>query len=1032
MVTIMGRMIPSRVRNQGIELYEQGLVEVISKQGDVLKAKVETYQLQYSLKDHYVRCDCDFFAKKKYCQHIAAIEYYLKNNAEGKALSKELISHQEKYQETKKVTSFGSLFLDGLSMNDDDTTKYRLSAQGSQSPYSSDYWWTLKINRLPDERSYIIRDIKAFLTTVKNESHYQIGKHFFEPLSLIQFDKPSQDLILFLWRLLPSGNVDLEYFLPNHRRHLALTSGTFEEGVKLLTHLYAFSFEYNHHTYSQLFFKALEGSEELLLFKVFVRRQSIELIIEEKTFQPLFENAFLFASGIIYRLNLKQQKILTAIRSLPIESDLAKHLFFNLEDQSKLASSLLDFKILGRVEAPKSFDIHDFTPYFYLELNDYQEIILKMVFDYGFTTVSNTLEKENLPFSSHIRHEKQVFRTLEINGFSPEFTSYHAPLTSDMIYDFFTNTLAQLETLGKVTLSKELSEMKQFEYSQVAIQPKGHLLDISFDFSTIFEEDIDVALEALFKNQSYFINKTGKLILFDEKTQHVNRILTQLHAKQLTNGHLQLEKASALHLSDLLKKNDIVSFSKEFEQLVDDLRHPERFQVTIPKLNTTLRDYQITGIRWLSMLDHYGFGGVLADDMGLGKTLQTIAFLATILKPETRALILSPSSVIYNWYDEFQRFAPNIDVAVAFGLKSVREDIISQEHQVIITSYASFRQDFETYRQNSFDYLILDEAQVIKNTQTQLSDYLRRFNVNNCFALSGTPIENKLLEIWSIFQIVLPGLLPNKKQFLKMDAKQVAHFIRPFIMRRRKEDVLLELPDLTEINCYNELSQPQKAIYLAQLRQIQKRIEGASDVEINRHKIEILSGLMRLRQICDSPSLFMDYHDDSGKLASLRTLLLPIKENGHRVLIFSQFKGMLDIVEKEITKLGLSSYKLTGSTPTRIRQEMIDSFNGGSKDAFLISLKAGGVGLNLTGADTVILLDIWWNPAIEMQAISRAHRIGQKENVKVYRLITRGTIEEKILALQENKRHLVTTVLDGNETRAHMTADDIKAILGIS
>lgn len=308
---------------------------------------------------------------------------------------------------------------------------------------------------------------------------------------------------------------------------------------------------------------------------------------------------------------------------------------------------------------------------------------------------------------------------------------------------------------------------------------------------------------------------------------------------------------------------------------------------------------------------------------------------------------------------------------------------------------------------------------------------MRAFNAKNCFALSGTPIENKLLEIWSIFQIVLPGLLPAKKEFLKMTAKQVSRYIKPFIMRRKKEDVLPELPNLIEMTYPNEMTDSQKAIYLAQLRQMQDQIRTASDADINRRKIEILSGITRLRQICDTPSLFMDYDGESGKLESLRTLLLQIKENGHRALIFSQFRGMLDLAKQEMDALGLTAYQMTGSTPANERQEMTRAFNNGSKDAFLISLKAGGVGLNLTGADTVVLIDLWWNPAVEMQAISRAHRIGQEDNVEVYRLITRGTIEEKILELQESKRNLVTTVLDGNESRASMSIEEIKEILGL-
>lgn len=257
--------------------------------------------------------------------------------------------------------------------------------------------------------------------------------------------------------------------------------------------------------------------------------------------------------------------------------------------------------------------------------------------------------------------------------------------------------------------------------------------------------------------------------------------------------------------------------------------------------------------------------------------------------------------------------------------------------------------------------------------------------------------------------------------------------IQPFVLRRHKEEVLDELPDLIEVNVLNELTDEQKVIYLGQLQQMQSKVLGADDAQINRNKIEILSGITRLRQICDTPSLFMDdFTGESGKLNSLSELLQQLKEGEHRVLIFSQFRTMLDKIEQQLDELGLTSYKLTGSTPASQRQEMTQAFNAGSRDAFLISLKAGGVGLNLTGADTVILVDLWWNPAVESQAISRAHRMGQTETVECYRLITRGTIEEKILALQENKKNLVKTVLDGEESRSSLTVEDIRDILGIT
>ena len=502
---------------------------------------------------------------------------------------------------------------------------------------------------------------------------------------------------------------------------------------------------------------------------------------------------------------------------------------------------------------------------------------------------------------------------------------------------------------------------------------------------------------------------------------------------ELKDGSFQARKSLAYSLSQLFEGRNRISFSEEFQHLAHDLTHPEDFPLGDIRVQASLRDYQEKGVRWLQMLHHYGFGGILADDMGLGKTLQTIAFLTSQVTEDGRVLILAPSGLIYNWADEFRKFAPQLDLAVVHGLKANREAILSENHQIYVTSYATFRQDSELYQEMAFDFLFLDEAQVMKNAQTKIAQRLRQFVVPAVFALSGTPIENHLGELWSIFQIVLPGLLPSKKEFMKLPADRVAQFIKPFVMRRKKEEVLTELPDLIEVVYKNELEDQQKAIYLAQLQQMRDRLAQVTDQEFQRSRVEILSGLMRLRQICDTPALFMDdYQGASGKLDSLRDLLLQVADGGHRVLIFSQFKGMLEKIEKELPDLGLTSFKITGSTPAQDRQEMTKAFNQGERDAFLISLKAGGVGLNLTGADTVILVDLWWNPAVEAQAIGRAHRMGQEQMVEVYRLITKGTIEEKIQELQEQKKHLVSQVLDGTESRASLSLAEIREILGIS
>ncbi|OCQ86327.1 RNA helicase, partial [Streptococcus pneumoniae] len=685
------------------------------------------------------------------------------------------------------------------------------------------------------------------------------------------------------------------------------------------------------------------------------------------------------------------------------------------------------------VSAPERLQIKTFAPSFYFDREEDNRIRLEIQFDYGNRQVSSRQELEELPFSSDADLEERIFQVCLAAGFEADFQSWRQALKAESVYHFFHDIIPVFEKLGHVDLSDKLEELYSLASPQVQIASKGGLLEIQFDFQDIVQEEIDQAMQALVANQDFYIDSSNQVYFFDEETKKIRQNLQELGQFELKDGTLQARKSLAYSLAHLFEGRDRVSFSQEFQNLAQDLTHPEDFPLQATQVKADLRDYQEKGIGWLQMLHHYGFGGILADDMGLGKTLQTIAFLTSQVTKESRVLILAPSGLIYNWADEFQKFAPQLDVTVVHGLKASREEILAESHQIYVTSYATFRQDSEFYQGMAFDFLFLDEAQVMKNAQTKIAQTLRQFVVPSVFALSGTPIENHLGELWSIFQIVMPGLLPSKKEFMKLPAERVAQFIKPFVMRRKKEEVLTELPDLIEVVYKNELEDQQKAIYLAQLQQMRDHLAQVSEQEFQRSRVEILSGLMRLRQICDTPALFMeDYQGASGKLDSLRDLLVQVADGGHRVLIFSQFKGMLEKIEQELPDLGLTSFKITGSTPAKERQDMTKAFNQGERDAFLISLKAGGVGLNLTGADTVILVDLWWNPAVEAQAIGRAHRMGQEETVEVYRLVTKGTIEEKIQELQEQKKHLVSQVLDGTESRGSLTLAEIREILGIS
>ena len=1028
----MAKLIPGKLRMEGVELYETGQIEIIKEQEHRIYARVADEEIRYSLDDDLIFCTCAFFKKRGYCVHLAALEYYLKNDQLGQEIVLNLEANQEEKETVETQVTFGGEFLKSIQMPCQSNI-YQLSAQGQVEAGTNRIIWTLRIGLSKQEKFYVIRDIPLFLKVIELSKPYMIGKHYESSLRLEQFDKASQEVLSFLLGLIEE-KTDNPTFFQNQGRHLYFPKTFFEQGVSLLMGLDVFQFDHQLTTYHHLLFQDFDGQAGLFSFEIKEQSNYYEMEILERTGVNVFYGGqVLFSKGNFYLMTKKQASLLDALRKVPLDHSGRKILQFDSSVRDLLASTLFQFKELGKVEAPESLKIQSFRPSFYMEREEDGSIRLDMQFQYETCLVTTRNELDNLPFASDIQLEKQIFQLALSAGFEADFRSWRQSLKAEAVHTFFQEVLPAFEALGELKISESLQNLYQVQKPQIHISSKGSLLEIQFDFQDIDQEEINRAMKALVEKQDYYISSTNQVYYFDEETKRIRQDLDDLGMEEIESDSFHARKSLAYTLSHLFKDQDQVTFTEEFRHLAHDLTHPEDFPMTALNIKADLRDYQKKGIQWLQMLHHYGFGGILADDMGLGKTLQAIAFLSSQLQENSRVLILAPSGLIYNWADEFQKFAPNLDVVVVHGLKPYRETILAEKHQIYVTSYATFRQDSEIYQDLSFDFLFLDEAQVMKNAQTKIAKTLRKFVVPSVFALSGTPIENNIGELWSIFQIVLPGLLPAKKDFMKLPAERVAQFIKPFVMRRKKEEVLTELPDLIEVVYKNELEDQQKAIYLAQLQQMQERIEHVTVAEFQRNRVEILTGLMRLRQICDTPALFMeDYKGDSGKLDSLRDLLSQIAEGNHRVLIFSQFRGMLDRIEEELPQLGLTSFKITGSTPSQDRQEMTKAFNQGERDVFLISLKAGGVGLNLTGADTVILVDLWWNPAVESQAIGRAHRMGQEQAVEVYRLVTRGTIEEKIQELQEQKRNLVSEVLDGTESRGSLTLSEIQEILGIS
>ena len=443
------------------------------------------------------------------------------------------------------------------------------------------------------------------------------------------------------------------------------------------------------------------------------------------------------------------------------------------------------------------------------------------------------------------------------------------------------------------------------------------------------------------------------------------------------------------------------------------------------------------------MLYSNQFGGILADDMGLGKTLQVISFL--LVEHTGCSLIVCPASLVYNWKHELERFAPSLKADMVTGNVQQRKEVLDRwkEVDVLITSYDLLRRDITDYQDLIFFCEVIDVAQYIKNHGTQAARAVKQVQTGFRLALTGTPIENRLSELWSIFDYLMPGYLYSYQRFRteleqpivqhkdEDAAKRLQRLIRPFVLRRLKKEVLQDLPDKLEENLYADMDGEQQELYDAHVRRMKLMLEEKSDEEIRTDKIEILAELTRLRQLCCDPALLYDnYKGGSAKTELVRGLIRNAVENGHKVLLFSQFTTMLERLYRILEEEKIASHMLTGATPKEKRIEMVESFAHDEVPVFCISLKAGGTGLNLTAADVVIHFDPWWNSAVQNQATDRAHRIGQKNVVNVYRILAKGTIEEKIVELQERKLQLSDRILGGESLQAQgLTREELLELL---
>ena len=496
--------------------------------------------------------------------------------------------------------------------------------------------------------------------------------------------------------------------------------------------------------------------------------------------------------------------------------------------------------------------------------------------------------------------------------------------------------------------------------------------------------------------------------------------------------NMKIPNNKAIYLEKLIEDEDLsfVNGSKYVSNVIKKFDKVKSKNYEVPKdLNATLRDYQVSGFEFFKTLSDYQFGGILADEMGLGKTIQTIAFLLS--NKDKKSIVITPTALIYNWKNELEKFAPTLKVGLLHAAKSERGKILDNidNYDVILTTYTTYKNDIDKYKNINFDYCIIDEAQNIKNPDAIITKAIKNVNAKVRFALTGTPIENNLMELWSIFDFIMPGYLYNKSKFKSIFVNndkniiELKNLIKPFILRRTKKEVITELPDKIEQKIIIDLEKEHKRAYKGYVNLITRKIK-----ENNQDNITVFSYLTKLRQLCLSPELMVKNYQ--GKNSKLDVLINIINDSSdEKILVFSQFTKVLEVIGKRLNEENISYSYLDGKTSAKDRVKLVEEFNTNNNKAFLISLKAGGTGLNLTSANIVVHFDPWWNPAVEDQASDRAHRIGQKNVVNVIKLIAKGTAEERVINLQETKKELIEDVINGNldnsSTLKNLSKDDI-------
>lgn len=924
--------------------------------------------------------------------------------------------------------------------------------------------------RLGRDRRYVVKNLVAFAQAVRQGAMVEYGKNLSFHHTMEVFSEESRPLVAMVLELAATYQEHYEQFQRSTYaaltplRELNLSKANRDRFFQILIGKEV-EVENQRGFRSQVLVK--DGNPELVIRVRKAGRDGIRVSVDKKLSSFMGERFLYIADE-------------ASICRCDEGCSQALHVFFEQMTQGLHAPYEV---MVNQKDIPLFYErvIRKLAPYGVLDaegvdLESYRPVELKAAFVFDSKGPRELSLRPTLRYGEYSFHpveDEHLPRTVcrdvpgefRISQALTRYFKYREPDTDDLIirddddamYQLLTKGMEELRGLGEIFLSESASRLKVLPPPEISVgvRVSGNWLELNVDTGDLSGAELQKILEEYRQKKPYYRLKNGEFLKLDEGgLMMVARMVDGLAVSKgdLQSGQLKIPRYRALYMDSLYKEYGGVSFYRDqmFKAMVRGMKSVEDSDFEIPKsLQTVLRGYQKTGFRWLRTLDAYGFGGILADDMGLGKTIQVISLLLDEAgkgaDEPVVSLIICPASLVYNWECELHAFAPSLRVQTVTGAGGEREELLRhvEDYDVIVTSYDLLKRDISLYDQRSFRFQIIDEAQYIKNPSTQSAKSVKMIHAKTRFALTGTPIENRLSELWSIFDYLMPGFLYSYQKFKKTfeipivkeedgeSLKRLRQMTGPFILRRLKKDVLKDLPDKLETVVYSRMEGEQKKLYTANAYRLRQELEGQSGREYGAGKLQVLAELTKLRQICCDPGLHYEkYRGESAKLETCMELLVNGIASGHKILLFSQFTSMLQVIGERLQKEGIAFYTLTGSSSKEERLRMVNAFQSDMVPVFLISLKAGGTGLNLTVADMVIHYDPWWNVAAQNQATDRTHRIGQEKQVSVFKLIMKDTIEENILKLQESKKDMAEQIItEGTVSLGSLDREELLEIL---